>query len=217
MTAAKYSVAYKDNIKPGTATVVVTAVAPATGTVTKTFTILEPEKTEENSGPMINLSSTSLTMKKGQTYKGFAVTMGKGDCIASVKSNKTNLVKVTAINKTKGTFNLKAQKKTGTAKVTITLASGLKKILTIKVQAGAVKTSKITGLKSKLTLKKGKSVTLKPTITPITSTQKVTYKTSKKKVATVTSKGVIKAKKKGTAKITVKSGNKKKVVTVTVK
>lgn len=166
---------------------------------------------------ILKVPATSFPMKKGQTYKGFAVTMGKGDSIVSVKSNKTSLVKVTSLNKTKGTFTLKTQKKTGTAKVTIILASGLKKTLTIKVQASAVKTTKIAGLKSKLTLKKGKSVTLKPSITPITSTQKVTYKTSKKKVATITSKGVIKAKKKGTAKITVKSGSKKKVVTVTVK
>lgn len=165
----------------------------------------------------IKVPAVSFAMKKGQTYKGFAVTMGKGDSIVSVKSNKTTLVKVTSLNKAKGTFTLKAQKKTGTAKVTIALASGLKKTLTVKVQAGTVKTSKITGLKSKISLKKGKSVTLKPTITPITSTQKITYKTSNKKVATVTSKGVIKAKKKGTAKITVKSGSKKKVVTVTVK
>lgn len=166
---------------------------------------------------ILKVPAVSFSMKKGQTYKGFAVTMEKGDSIISVKSNKTNLVKVTSLNKTKGTFTLKAQKKTGTAKVSITLASGLKKTLTIKVQAGTVKTSKITGLKSKVSIKKGKSLTLKPELTPITSTQKITYKTSNKKIATVTSKGVIKAKKKGKAKITVKSGSKKKVVTVTVK
>ncbi|MFR7388606.1 MAG: Ig-like domain-containing protein [Blautia faecis] len=40
--------------------------------------------------------------------------------------------------------------------------------------------------------------------------QKVTYTTSNKKVATVTAKGVITAKKKGTATITVKSGSKSK-------
>jgi len=54
-------------------------------------------------------------------------------------------------------------------------------------------------------------------ISPLTSVEKVTYKTSNKKVATVSSRGVITAKKKGTAKITVKSGKKTYTVTVKVK
>ena len=54
-------------------------------------------------------------------------------------------------------------------------------------------------------------------ITPITSLEKVTYRTSNKKVATVNKKGVIQAKKPGKAKITVKSGKKKFTVTLTVK
>ena len=45
----------------------------------------------------------------------------------------------------------------------------------------------------------------------------MTYTTSNKKVATVTKNGVIKAKKKGTATITVKSGKVTKKVKVTVK
>ena len=69
----------------------------------------------------------------------------------------------------------------------------------------------------KLTLKKGKSFRLKVTLTPADSQDKITYTTSKNSVATVSSKGVITAKKKGTAKITVKSGKKSYVVTVTVK
>jgi uncharacterized protein YjdB len=39
---------------------------------------------------------------------------------------------------------------------------------------------------------------------------------SNKKIATVSEKGIIKAKKKGTVKITVKSGSKKVVVNVKV-
>ena len=107
--------------------------------------------------------------------------------------------------------------KAGKAKVTITLASGKKQVVNVTVQKKAVKTTKIIGIASKATLKKGKKLTLKPVISPITSLQKVTYTTSNKKVATVTKKGVIKAKKKGTVTITVKSGKKKAVVTVKVK
>ena len=59
--------------------------------------------------------------------------------------------------------------------------------------------------------------TLAPILTPITTQQKVTYKASNKKVCTVSKKGLLTAKKKGTAKITVQSGSKKVVVTVKVK
>lgn len=69
-------------------------------------------------------------------------------------------------------------------------------MINVTVQKTAVKTTKITGIASKATLKKGKKLTLKPVIRPITSLQKVTYTTSNKKVATVTAKGVITAKKK---------------------
>lgn len=53
-------------------------------------------------------------------------------------------------------------------------------------------------------------------MTPVTSKNKVTYKTSNKKIATVSSKGVIKAKKAGTSTITVKSGSKTVKVKVKV-
>ena len=69
----------------------------------------------------------------------------------------------------------------------------------------------------KLTLKKGKSFRLKVTLTPADSQDKITYKTSNKKIATVSKTGKIKAKKKGKVKITVISGKKKAVCTVKVK
>ena len=78
-------------------------------------------------------------------------------------------------------------------------------------------TTKISGISSKLSLKKGKSVTLKPELKPLTSQQKITYITSNKKVAVVNAKGKITGKKKGTAVITVKSGKKSVKCKVTVK
>jgi len=71
-----------------------------------------------------------------------------------------------------------------------------------------------------LTLKKGKSFTIKPKVNGSKGvSQKVTYKTSRKTVATVSSKGKITAKKKGKATITVtsKANTKKKFkINVTV-
>ena len=78
-------------------------------------------------------------------------------------------------------------------------------------------TRKIKLNRRKLTLKKGKSFRLKVTLTPADSQDKITYKTSNKKIATVSKTGKIKAKKKGKVKITVISGNKKAVCTVKVK
>ena len=78
-------------------------------------------------------------------------------------------------------------------------------------------TRKIKLNRRKLTLKKGKSFRLKVTLTPADSQDKITYKTSNKKIATVSKTGKIKAKKKGKVKITVISGKKKVVCTVKVK
>lgn len=86
------------------------------------------------------------------------------------------------------------------------------------VQA-AVKAKKLTVKTKKITLYKGAaagygSMKLKVTVKP--KKAKVTYKINKK-IATVSKKGVVKAKKPGKANITVKSGNKKVVVKVVVK
>lgn len=74
---------------------------------------------------------------------------------------------------------------------------------------------------TKKTIYNGKSFTLKATVNPKNAANKaVTYKSSNKKIATVTSKGVVKGIKPGKATITVtaKDGSKKSAkCTVTVK
>ena len=66
--------------------------------------------------------------------------------------------------------------------------------------------------KSVYTLSKGKTFKLKATVSPKNAkNKKLVFSSSKKSVATVSSKGLVKAKKKGTAKITVKvKGTNKK-------
>lgn len=78
-------------------------------------------------------------------------------------------------------------------------------------------TKKIKLNRTKLTLKKGKTFRLKVTLTPINSRDKIIYKTSNKKIVTVSKTGKIKAKRKGKVNITVISGKKKIVCKVTVK
>lgn len=70
--------------------------------------------------------------------------------------------------------------------------------------------------KSKIKLKKGKKKQLKVQLIPGNSTSKVTFTSSKKKVASVSATGLIKARKKGKTVITIKAGKATKKITVTV-
>lgn len=182
-------------------------------------TVLEKQNTIAKVPGTIYLTASSLKMKTGQSTTAFKATgFSEGDYVTAVTSNKPGTVKVTNVNKN-GTFKLTAGKKKGSAVVTVTLASKKTASFKVTVQKAAVKTTKITTTTKSLTLAKGatyKKLASSIAVTPITSKEKVTYSSSNKKVATVSSKGVIKAKKAGTAKITVKSGSKKVVVTVKV-
>lgn len=164
--------------------------------------------------PKAALNASTVTLKVKQSTSRLKVTrLAKGDSVKSWKSSNSKIF--TVRGKSNGTCKITG-KKSGTAKLQITLASGLKKTVKVRVQTAAVKTSKITVSKN-VTVRKGKRVTLKPVVTPFTSRQKVTYTSSNKKIATVSSKGVVTGKKKGTVKITVKSGSKSVKVTVKVK
>ena len=182
-------------------------------------TVLEKQNTIAKVPGTIYLTASSLKMKTGQSTTAFKATgFSEGDYVTAVTSNKPGTVKVTNVNKN-GTFKLAAGKKKGSAVVTVTLASKKTASFKVTVQKAAVKTTKITTTTKSLTLAKGatyKKLASSIAVTPVTSKEKVTYSSSNKKVATVSSKGVIKAKKAGTAKITVKSGKKKVVVTVKV-
>lgn len=182
-------------------------------------TVLEKQNTIAKVPGTIYLTASSLKMKTGQSTTAFKATgFSEGDYVTAVTSNKPRTVKVTNVNKN-GTFKLTAGKKKGSAVVTVTLASKKTASFKVIVQKAAVKTTKITTTTKSLTLAKGatyKKLASSIAVTPVTSKEKVTYSSSNKKVATVSSKGVIKAKKAGTAKITVKSGSKKVVVTVKV-
>lgn len=94
---------------------------------------------------------------------------------------------------------------------------GATQTVTVKLQGSTVQAKKITGISKKLTLKVKKKATLKPVVTPISNQNKITYKSSKTKVATVSKKGVITAKKAGKTTITVTCGKVKVKCTVTVK
>ena len=176
----------------------------------------ETRTTGKKLTPTMKVNVTNLPLKIKQQTRVLKVTgLAKGDSVAAWKSSNTRVVKVSG--RTNGTCTIVAGNGAGRAAVTVTLKSGLKKNIAVTVQKKAVETTRITGIAGNISLKRGKPLALKPAVTPLTSLQKITYSSSNKKVATVTSKGVIRALKKGTAVITVRSRNKTVKCKVTVK
>ena len=166
---------------------------------------------------VMRTSCSSILLKTKQTTNALTVSgMAKGDYVSRVISGNTRIVRVTRYTKD-GKIQLTAQGRTGNTNVTIRLAGGAVKRINVKVQSGAVKTTAIRVSFTKATLKAGTKKTISTTVTPSTSQEKVTYTTSNKNIATVTANGIITARKRGTAKITVKSGSKKQSITITVK
>lgn len=164
----------------------------------------------------IKTNASSLKLKRKQSTKKFVVSrLAKGDFVKAWTSSNKKIVKISGSKN--GTCTIKAGNKTGKAKITITLASGLKKTINVTVQKNAVTCTSIKNVPKKLTLKRKRSYQLRPVINPIACIYKSKYKTSNKKIVKVTSKGKITAVKKGKAKITVMVGKKKFVCTVTVR
>ena len=165
---------------------------------------------------------TASISGKTATYKVTVKNRGISARVDQVYVGKKATVKVTAYG-VSGTAKFKSSntkvatvnskgvitgKKAGTTKITVTVGK-YKEVLTVKV-----KKPSFSLVKSSANLKKGKKVTIKVKAAPAS---KVTYKSSNTKVATVNSKGVVTAKKKGTAKITVKCNGITKTFKVTVK
>ena len=175
--------------KAGTA--VITATANGISK-TCTVTVKAPAlKLSRSKATLYINGNKTITLKAGVTGASSKVTWKSADKkIAVVKNGK-----VTA-------------KKTGTVKIKAT-ANGITKTCTI-----TVKKQKLQIKSSSIELKKGEKVKIVAKAVP---SGKITYTSNKKKVAAVTSKGVVKAKKKGTAKITVRCNGLKKTVTIKVK
>lgn len=166
--------------------------------------------------PKITLNVTSLPIQVKKSTAGIRIktTAIKGDKIKSAKSSKSKVVKVSVKN---GKLTVKGLK-AGKATVTVTSTKGAKATVKIKVQKQKVATKKLKAtVSTKQILKKGKKVKLKVAKTPFTAQDTVKWTSSNKKVATVTSKGVVKGLKKGTATITAKAGKKVVKFKVTVK
>lgn len=171
--------------------------------------------------PVLNLNipqKETLPLREKQTFCVKATKIANGDKVVSWKSSNTKIVSVSSNGEVKG-------KRTGTAMITVKLKSGLISKFKVKVQKAEVAATSIT-VRNKVTNKKimgtvslkiKKTLKLSVSLMPVTCKQKITYTSSNKKVASVTSRGVITAKKKGTAVITVKAGKKNMKIKIRVK
>lgn len=171
------------------------------------------EKTTKTVGekltPTVKLTATKLALKTKQSVTVRATGLAKGDYVKSWTSSKKSVATVDKNGK------ITATSKEGTAVITVTLAS--KKTAKVTVTVKMIRTTKLTKVPKTLSLTTGKKYTLKPVVTPSNSQEKVTYKSSNTKIATVSSTGVITAKKVGKVTITVQSGKQKATVILTVK
>ncbi len=163
--------------------------------------------------PTISANMTSVPVQAGKTTDKFCVTLANGDYIQKWESSNRKIFTVSG--KFNGTCTIRARKK-GRATITATAASGLQITALVKVQKGIVKTRAIAGLPSTVTVKKGQRVRLNPVLSPLTSQNPVTYKSSSTKIAAVSRTGRIRGVAPGRCKVTVTSGKVSVKVTVTV-
>ena len=195
VTLPEKSVTWKSsNTKVATVTSTgkVKGVKAGTATITCTSTVSGAKATCKVTVGYVTLDKSETFVKKGKTLTLTPTVYPSSLTDKSVtwKSSDESIATVTSEGKVKGI-------KYGTATITCTSnATGLS--TTCKVTVGLVKLDK-----SNATIEKGTTLTLKPTVYPSTLEDKsVTWKSSDKTVATVSSSGKVKGIKAGTATIT---------------
>lgn len=165
--------------------------------------------TDTSEGPVnIDVSSVKLDKKSISLYPNDVDSLeaiinpsNASDKSVTWSSSNTNIVSV-------DNGNIHANN-IGTATITVTTANGKKATCTVSVIGRPIDVESIALQQSSLTLANGNSITLGYTISPSDASNKnVTWTSSNTSVATV-SNGVVKAKKVGTAIITVTTNNGK--------
>lgn len=169
------------------------------------------EKPQESTVPATGLKSSysSLTIGKGEKVT-LQITATPVNTTDTFSYNSDNVSVASVSSKGVVTGNKK-----GTANITVNASSGASITIPVTVKQ-APSSLKVKAGKTKI--KKGKSTKIKVTLSSGSASHKLTYRSSNKKIAQVSSSGVVTGKKKGTVKITVKTFNGKKgSVKITIK
>ena len=167
----------------------------------------------------VSLNKSSLSMIRGTkvTLKATVSPANAANKKLKWTSSKSSVASIsqggTITARKAGKTTIKAAAADGSGKYKTCTVTVYNKTKSLKVRA---KGFSLNG--NKLTLQKGKTTTLKASVATSGAMKGVTFKSSKKSVATVSPKGKIKALKTGKAKITITSKDKKykKTYTVTV-
>ena len=189
--STEYIVSYENNVNVGTAKVTVTANSASkvlTGSVTKTFSIVEKEK------PKTELSACTITLSQDSyDYDGTAK-----QPTVTVKSGST------VIPSTEYTVSYENNVNVGTATVTVT-ANSASKLVTGSVSKtfSIVKKQPVEQKFDVQVDKQEMYIGDTATITATSSGGSISYKSSDNDVATVSDEGIITATGKGIATITV--------------
>lgn len=151
----------------------------------------------------LNCKSKTIAVGGSVTLKVKSVTPEKASKDVTWKTSNKKIATVTQKGVVKG-------KKAG--EVTITAQSKANKKIKATCKITVSKIEKITLNYSSTSMSVGDKLTLKvKSVSPKGASKSVTWKTSNKKIATVTEKGVVKAKKNGTVTITAQSKENAKV------
>lgn len=150
----------------------------------------------------VKLNKSAITMGVGETFT-FTTKVSPVPCTDSMKwtTSDKSVVSVTQAGKI-------TAKKVGKAEITVKTGSGLlvKCTVTVKKAPSALSAN----MESK-SLKVGRTFQLEAKLPKATASNQITYKSSNKSIATVTTKGLVMAKKKGITYITMKTFNKQEV------
>ena len=176
----------------------------------------------QNASIASNWTGNKATIAKTK-HKDVKITFSDGDEIASIATSNKDIVtakKQGALaagdaGKLVQNIRVTAGTKAGTGKITVKLKSGKSIVLTITVPK--VNCTGITA-KSSYTVTTLSTIDMGVKLNPVYSDNTITYKSANTKIATVTSKGVVKGIKVGKTTITITTSNKKtKKVTIVVK
>ena len=191
-------------VKKGTAIITVTADNGKSASVKVKFS--NPPKPKK-----VTLDHTgTVTLKVGETLQlNAAVQPADATTKLKWKSSSSSRAKVSSTG-------LVTARKAGTATIRVTTSNGKSAKVKVKVVDPRIPTKVVLDRTGTITLKVGETLQLGATVLPDTAQTKLTWKTSRKKVAKVNASGVVTALRKGTATITVKTSNGKKA-TVKIK
>lgn len=172
--------------------------------------VVNPETAEAKKVTVKKVTVTAPSGKTAYVAKGKKI---KLTATVKVTPNKKANKKVTykSSNKKIATVNSKGEVKgvkAGSTKITVTSKKNSKKKATIKVVVKKAAVKKVTISTKKATLAVGATKKLTAKVTPKKNvSNKIAWSSSNKKIASVTSKGVVKGVKEGTATITAKAAD----------